>query len=86
MAKYTLTLPDGGAARLQALVARYNADHGTQLSVTEWLELHLKEIAIGQDLAQEWDALQVQNRRDLESAAAALRDRLLAELEEAQET
>ena len=62
MPKYTLTLPERAATRLQAVTARYNSDNGTQFSVTEWLELHLKEIAIGEDLASEWEALQAKNQ------------------------
>jgi hypothetical protein len=81
MAKYSVSLPDAAAARLQALVARYNADNGAALSVTEWLALHLKELAIGDDLTRQWEALQAQNRRHLEAAAAGLRERLLAALE-----
>jgi hypothetical protein len=40
MPTFTITITDLALAGLQAIVARYNADSGTALSVQDWLVLH----------------------------------------------
>ena len=77
MPKFTFDLPPGAINRLQPIVARYNQDNGTDLSLQDWLLLHLKEIAIQHDLAATHQDLERQAQRDLEAALLAQRQHLL---------
>ncbi|MBI1885434.1 MAG: hypothetical protein HYS09_03845 [Chloroflexi bacterium] len=80
MPQFTITLSDRALARLQALVAAYNANSGQQLAVKDWILLHLKELAIGQDLALAADALEKQKQEELAAVIEAERRRLLDSL------
>ena len=80
MPTFTLALTDAAVARLQPLVARYNADFGVDLSLQDWITLHLQEIAIGPDLAAKLDQLRQQSEADLTAAVAAEKARLLSDL------
>ena len=80
MPKFTIDLPAGAVARLQPLAARYNEDNGADLSLQDWMLLHLKEMAIGRELADAARDLEEQAQRDAEAAILAQRQRLLAEL------
>ena len=70
MPTFTITITDLALAGLQAIVARYNADSGTALSVQDWLLLHLKELAIQDELLA---AAQTFQRQAEQSAADAIR-------------
>lgn len=70
MPTFTITITDLALAGLQAIVARYNADSGTVLSVQDWLLLHLKELAIQDELLA---AAQTFQRQAEQSAADAIR-------------
>jgi hypothetical protein len=63
--------------RLNVIVARYNADQGTDLSLQAWLQLHAREVAIQEDLAAEHALLTRQAEADVAAALRAARDRLL---------
>ena len=80
MPTFTLALTDPAVARLQPLVARYNADLGVDLSLQDWITLHLQEIAIGPELAAKLDQLRQQSEADLTAAVIAEKARLLADL------
>ncbi len=77
MPKFTLDLSPTAVAGLQLLAGRYNADNGTTLSVTDWLHLHVKELAIQDDLVAAAKSLREQADRDADAAFNAERQRLL---------
>jgi hypothetical protein len=80
----TADLPDAVVARLQVFADRTNVAQKTALTVLGWLTLHLKELAVTDDLATAVEALRKQQQADaeaaLEAAVAAARDQLLASL------
>ncbi len=84
MPKFTIDLTPGTLARLQAIVTQHNANQGTTLTVADWLLLHVKELAIGQELATAVDTLRKQAEDNanatLAAAVTAERDRLIASL------
>lgn len=78
MATFTIEITDGALPALQTLVARYNADNGTSLTVAQFLELHLAEMSIQDEFALRVEALQQQTQAELHAAIRAERDRLIA--------
>jgi urease accessory protein UreF len=82
--QFTITLSQKAVDRLQIQVQRTNDANGTTLTMRDWIELHLKEIAIADDLAIATQAIQEQQQRDaqdaLQAAVRAQRDRLLEDL------
>src|SRR5438552_2444414 len=70
-----------GQRRLAIIVAEYNARNQSSLTLDAWLQLHVREMAIGRDLAAAVAALTEQSQRqaeaDLNAAAAAEKARLL---------
>ena len=78
MAKYTLTIADAAVPKLQALVAAYNADNGATLTVEAWLTLHVKELAIQDEVVAAAQRFRQQAEADAHAATLAERDRLLA--------
>ncbi|MDP2674626.1 MAG: hypothetical protein Q8Q00_06945 [Dehalococcoidia bacterium] len=84
MPKFTIDLTDKTLAGLQAEVNRYNGNAGAALTVAEWIDLHLQEIAVSPDLAAAIEQLRKQQETDanaaLEAAVKAARDELLASL------
>ncbi len=77
MPHFTLNISDPALAGLQAVVQRYNADNGTAVTVQEWLLLHLKELAIQDDLLSAARTLREQAEADADAAFRAERQRLL---------
>ncbi len=84
MPKFTITVTDTQLAKLQAVVVAHNANTGATLTVQQWLDLHLKELAIADDLTAAVRVLQEQQQRDaqatLDAAINTTRDELLAQL------
>jgi len=84
MPKFTIDLTDKAVAALQALVAEYNGNTGAQLTVQDWLSLHVKELAVSRQLAAVIEPLRQQTERDaaaaLSAAIGAARDELIAGL------
>ncbi len=78
MAKYTQNVPARLVPGLRRIVGQYNADNGSELTVVEWLQLHVLEIAVQDELAAEHKRLTEQAGRDVSAAVVALRDRLVA--------
>ncbi len=81
MARHTIDLSDECERRLAVIVAEYNSRNQTSLTLETWLQLHIREVAIGRDLAASVAALTEQSQRqaeaDLNAAAAAEKARLL---------
>ncbi len=78
VAKYTIDIADAAVPKLQAIVARYNADNGAALTVVQWLTLNAKEIAIQDELLAAAQTFEKQADADAHAAVLAERDRLLA--------
>ena len=81
MPRFTVDLSDAQLAKLQAVVDQTNQNAGTALTVAQWLQLHVKEVAYAADLAAASDALRRQAEADaqasFDAALRAERDRLL---------
>ena len=75
---HTITLNDAMQARMARVVGQHNAAHATELTVTQWLNLHVNELAIAQDLAAEHETLKRQAEDDMAAAMIAVKQRLLA--------
>ncbi len=84
MPKYTIELPQKAVTKLQAVVARYNDTVGTSLTVKQWIDRHLRELAIAEQLAVAIDTLPKEQeqkmRDDLQTAINTIRDQLIQEL------
>ena len=77
MPTFNITISDAALARLKAIVDRYNADNGAALSVQDWLLLHLKELAIQDNLLAAAQNFQKQAEQGAADATNAERQRLL---------
>ena len=77
--QHTIDLNDAMQARMARVVGQHNAAHGTELTVTDWLNLHIREVAIAQDLSAEHDTLKRQAETDMAAAMVEVKQRLLAE-------
>ncbi len=84
MAEHMIDLNDAMQARMARVVGQHNAAHGTELTVTDWLNLHIRELAIAQDLSAEHETLTRQAEDDMTAAMIAVKQRLLAEDDEEQ--
>ena len=84
MPKFTITVTDKALAKLQAVVNTHNQNNGATLTVQQWLDLHVKDVAINQDLAAALQTIQQEQQQlaqaALDAAVSAERDRLLTEL------
>ncbi len=84
MPKFTLDLTQNAVDNLQVIVDEENAQNGTALTMTAWLELQANERAIAADLNAALSDLQRQADKEaalaFEVAATAERDQLLAAL------
>ncbi len=78
MPKYTQNVPARLVPGLRRIVGAYNAENGAELTVSEFLQLHVLELAVQQELVAEQQRLTEQAQRDLLAGVAALRDRLIA--------
>jgi hypothetical protein len=70
-------LTDAAFAGLQRLVTRYNADNGTSLAVDEWVHLHLRELAVQDEIVRAAEDLQKQAQDTAAAAIRAERQRLI---------
>lgn len=84
MPTFTIDISAQAVAKLNAVVNRYNANSGTTFTLKQWLLLHIKDVAIADDLNVATTQLQEQHQRDAQAALQAAltteRDRLLTEL------
>ncbi len=81
MPDFTITLSPRAVQRLKTLMQRTNETEGTSLTLCDWITLHLRELAIAQDLSAAIPTLQEQTKRDaettLQAAITTTRDQLL---------
>jgi hypothetical protein len=80
MPNLTIIISDQAANRLNVRVAEYNLANGTSISLTQWVALHLRELAMERDLLRAADDLRAQAERDVAAAIIAQRERLLREM------
>jgi hypothetical protein len=82
--KFTIDLSQNTVDKLQAQVQRTNENTGSSLTLQQWMTLHLRELAITDELTAAVTAIRDQQQQDaqtaLEAAVRAKRDELLAEL------
>ena len=77
MPTITLDISDDAKQRLDLVVADYNATNGASLTFDDWLDLHLREMAVQRELATKVEQLKRQTEDDLAAAVNAEKDRLL---------
>ncbi len=86
MPRFTIDLSQKTVDKLQREVARTNGANGTDLTLVEWVHIHLKEIAIAPELSAAVDALNKTEeeayRQSVTDGARAARDTLIADLEQ----
>jgi len=80
MPTFSITISTEAAARLKAVVDRYNENTGSSLTVAQWIVLHLKELALADDLAAAHERIRKQAEDDATAAFLAERRRLLDSL------
>lgn len=84
MPQFTITFSDAQLVKIQAVVDTFNANSGNSFTVKQWLDLHLQELAIGNELAVLIGTLQKQEEADaktrLDAAITTARDDLIAGL------
>ena len=85
MPRITIDISDRTLTRLQALTDATNAAQGTALTPREWVLLHLRELAIADDLKTAGHQLQLQHAATaaeaLHADITAARDAMLAGLD-----
>ena len=77
MPDLTVIISQEAANRLNLRVAEYNVANGTTINLTQWVALHLRELAMERDLLRAAENLRAQAERDVAAAIVAERDRLL---------
>jgi hypothetical protein len=81
MPKFTIDITDAALIKLQLVVARYNQNNGTTLTVEQFIHRNLMELAVQDELAAAVDALQREAQANaaaaLQAAVAAARDELI---------
>lgn len=82
MPQFTINLSGQAVTRLQAIVQRYNENIGQKLTVAQWLELHVKELVVADDLAERARELERQANERLQAEIQNAREALIASLEE----
>jgi aminoglycoside phosphotransferase (APT) family kinase protein len=86
MPEFTISVPQKAVDRLQQLVARYNDNTGSSLTLRDWLTLHLKEMAVQAEMAESASAIRRQQELEANQmyadAVKAEQDRLIAGLED----
>lgn len=81
MPKLTIDLTIAAAEGLGPIVQRYNEANGTALELSDWIILHLRELAIQDRLMETAETLRGQAQRDADAALVSAlkleRERLL---------
>jgi hypothetical protein len=80
MPNLTIVISNEAANRLNLRVAEYNLANGTSINLTQWIALHLRELAMERDLLRAADDLRAQAERDVAERIIAERERLLREM------
>lgn len=81
MAKFDIIIPDKLLPGLQRLVDRYNQNAGKTLTVTDWILLHLKELAVSDEVTAERKRIEAALEAEKEQAVQTLVNQRSAELE-----
>ena len=68
MPEVTATVSAAAQQRLNLVVADHNAEHGSSLTFSEWLALHLRELAVQREFGTRVDQLKRQAEDDLSTA------------------
>lgn len=79
MPEITAKVGDRVYRGVQALVDRYNAERNEALGVEEWLSLHIKELALQEDLLARSAAIQRDFQARAEEALRVAREELMAD-------
>jgi len=86
MPEYTIELSDRAAALLATEIDRTNQASGAALEFVEWIELHLREVAIARDLAAAIEKIREEHERkaqeDFGERIKEARERLLTLLDQ----
>jgi hypothetical protein len=77
MPRFTVELSESAVTRLQVVVEVYNQNNGLSLTVQDWITLHLRELAVQDQLAASERTLRQQAEQTHAAAVAAERQRLL---------
>ena len=82
--RFTITTNIAGVAKLQAdYVSRYNQNTGENLTIEQWLNLHVKDLCAHQEVAVEVQRLQKeqeqQQQTGLDAAIRAAQDTFRAQ-------
>jgi hypothetical protein len=77
MPNITIDLPAKALKDLQLVVADFNAQTGQSLKLEDWVTLHLKEMAIAKQLADESEPIKRGVDREVDRRIAARRRELL---------
>lgn len=76
----TLKLTDALADRMAVIVQTHNDRTGAGVSLEEWLLLHLREVAIAEELVEEGQAIERESQKALQAAVQAKKNELMAAL------
>ena len=83
MPRFNIDLPQKAVTKLNDQVKQTNDTNGTKYTLKEWLTLHLKELAIADDLPTAIDQLHRETQDTFQAAVRAKTNQLLQELESA---
>ena len=75
---FIITVPDELETALRIIATRYNAANSTDLTVAEFVDLHLVEMVIQDDLAAAYQAVQKARDEGMAADVKAERLRLIA--------
>lgn len=77
MPEIPIALSDAAYAGLQIVVTRWNAANDGQLTVEAWVDLHLRELAVQDQIVRASEQLQQQAQELAAASARAERERLV---------
>lgn len=80
MPDVTLTISPALATRLATIVQEHNDRTSTSLTIAQWIILHLREVAIAEQLAADGETIQRQSQRDFQAALQAKKNQLMGQL------
>jgi len=75
-----LTLSQRHESMLLPFVDAYNLTNGTKLTMPEWILLHLKEVAVGPRVTQEFEQIQREEETTKHDRQATARQAAIDEL------
>lgn len=72
MPKHTIEISHRTEALLAVEIDRANQANGTSLALAEWIELHLKEVAIARELAAAIEPMRAEHERQAQEGFTEL--------------